>query len=137
MSTLTLSLKKEWFNMTASGEKKEDYRDITPYWCKRLIWFHAGITKWELEKIIEDIDAARFRSDNPSYYNMVQEILKPYNAELAFYNRTTITLGYPKKDDLTRRKTYVNAGITVGFGRKEWGADTNKPQFIIKHGYEI
>jgi hypothetical protein len=33
---LTLILKGEWFKMIASGEKKEEYRNITPYWDKRL-----------------------------------------------------------------------------------------------------
>ncbi|MBR4620549.1 MAG: hypothetical protein IKO46_06165 [Salinivirgaceae bacterium] len=27
---------KHWFDMFASGEKKEEYRAITPYWTRRL-----------------------------------------------------------------------------------------------------
>lgn len=38
MSTLKLTLKKKWFDMIASGEKKEEYREIKPYWIKRFIW---------------------------------------------------------------------------------------------------
>ncbi len=37
MKILRLSLKKQWFEMTKSGTKKEDYREITPYWIKRLV----------------------------------------------------------------------------------------------------
>lgn len=33
---LHLTLKREFFVMIASGEKKEEYRDIKPYWAKRL-----------------------------------------------------------------------------------------------------
>ena len=33
---LTLTLKKKWFDMIASGEKKEEYREIKDYWTKRL-----------------------------------------------------------------------------------------------------
>lgn len=33
---LHLPLKKEWYNMIDSGEKKEEYRAITPYWRKRI-----------------------------------------------------------------------------------------------------
>lgn len=33
---LTLSVKKEWFDKILSGEKKEEYREIKPYWIKRL-----------------------------------------------------------------------------------------------------
>lgn len=33
---LTLSVKKEWFDKIVSGEKTEEYREIKPYWIKRL-----------------------------------------------------------------------------------------------------
>ena len=33
---LNLTLKKEWFDMIASGEKTEEYREIKPYWKNRL-----------------------------------------------------------------------------------------------------
>lgn len=36
MKELKLVLKKKWYDMIASGEKKEEYRDIKPYWTKRL-----------------------------------------------------------------------------------------------------
>lgn len=37
MKTLTLSLKRKWFDMIKAGVKKEEYRAITPYWIKRLL----------------------------------------------------------------------------------------------------
>lgn len=33
---LHLSVSKQWFDMIASGEKKEEYRKIKKYWKKRL-----------------------------------------------------------------------------------------------------
>ena len=33
---LTLPIKKKWFDMIKSGEKKEEYREITPYYNSRL-----------------------------------------------------------------------------------------------------
>ena len=33
---LILPIKKQWFDMILSGEKKEEYREIKPYWAKRL-----------------------------------------------------------------------------------------------------
>lgn len=56
--TLHLVLKSKWYDMIASGEKKEEYRAITPYWKKRIwekkdiIWdvaFHRGYTD---EKVV-------------------------------------------------------------------------------------
>ena len=34
--TLHLSLKKEWYNMIESGVKKEEYREIKPYYISRF-----------------------------------------------------------------------------------------------------
>lgn len=34
--TLQLNLKKKWFDLILSREKKEEYREIKPYWIKRL-----------------------------------------------------------------------------------------------------
>ena len=33
---LHLNLKRKWFDMIESGEKKEEYRDDTNYWNKRF-----------------------------------------------------------------------------------------------------
>ena len=33
---LTLPIKKKWFDMIKSGEKKEEYREIKPYWFTRF-----------------------------------------------------------------------------------------------------
>lgn len=37
MKILDLVLKKEWFDMIKNGNKREEYREIKPYWTKRLI----------------------------------------------------------------------------------------------------
>ena len=39
---LTLILIQQWFIMTFKGIKKEEYRDITPYWAKRLLCMENG-----------------------------------------------------------------------------------------------
>ena len=33
---LTLPIKKKWFDMILSGEKKEEYREIKPYYASRF-----------------------------------------------------------------------------------------------------
>lgn len=45
---LHLTLKRRWFDMIASGQKREEYREIKPYWSKRL----PG----------QDYDAVQFRN---------------------------------------------------------------------------
>lgn len=34
---LTLCLRYKWFNMIASGEKLEEYREITPYYAEKFL----------------------------------------------------------------------------------------------------
>lgn len=36
MERLVLTLKGEWFKMIASGTKREEYRDIKPFWESRI-----------------------------------------------------------------------------------------------------
>ena len=36
METLNLTLKRKWFDMILAGEKREEYREIKPYWNVRL-----------------------------------------------------------------------------------------------------
>lgn len=48
---LHLTLKKKWFDLIAAGKKKTEYREIKPYWEKRLnkdydeIHFRNGYNK--------------------------------------------------------------------------------------------
>lgn len=35
-NVLTLTVSKQWFDMIVAGEKTEEYREIKPYWIKRL-----------------------------------------------------------------------------------------------------
>lgn len=49
---LHLTLLKKWFDLIAIGKKTEEYRDIKPYWTKRLvgkefdeIYFKNGYSK--------------------------------------------------------------------------------------------
>jgi hypothetical protein len=46
---LHLTVRKKWFDEIACGKKKEEYREIKPYWTVRLknkaydeIWFKNG-----------------------------------------------------------------------------------------------
>lgn len=36
ITKLVLPIKRKWFDMIMYGEKKEEYREIKPYWTKRF-----------------------------------------------------------------------------------------------------
>jgi hypothetical protein len=46
MKILHLTLKKNWFDMIASGDKKEEYREVKPYWNQRLQPNHFDAVKF-------------------------------------------------------------------------------------------
>lgn len=105
---LQMSLKTKWFEMTKSGEKTEDYREINPYWCRRFI--ASGC--WDINGIL------------------VCNELKKFNINI-------MTLGFPSKDDKERIIQFEHAGIEIREGRPEWGAEPGKIYFVIKHGKRI
>lgn len=59
MKTLHLVLKAKWYDMIARGEKKEEYRENTSYWMKRIgklhdaVCFHKGYTNTTMTFAIE------------------------------------------------------------------------------------
>jgi hypothetical protein len=66
MKTLHLTLKKRWFDMIASGEKTEEYREIKPYWSRRLesknfdaIQFRNGYSKNAPTMIVSLVDIVK------------------------------------------------------------------------------
>jgi len=50
MKILHLTLHKKWFDEILSGKKKEEYRDIKPYWTTRL--FNKDMTPKEFVSIL-------------------------------------------------------------------------------------
>ena len=111
MKTLTLFLKKKWFDMIASGEKTEEYREIKPYWEKRLLDYDA---------INRDYEMLMFRRF------MVGKGVNPLEYPRGF-THVRFHRGYTK---ITM--TFEIDSITFGKGKEEWGAELGKMYFVIK-----
>lgn len=103
---LTLPIKKKWFDMIKSGEKKEEYREIKPYWSTRfnneVILLASELTKKELEELFIN-----------------EEVQCTY---VIFRN------GYSKNSPQIKCKVK----ILVGYGKEEWGAEPNKLYYVLK-----
>lgn len=56
MKVLHLTLKKKWFDLIEKGVKKEEYREMKPYWTKRL--FNDLGNRFESK----EYDCIRFRN---------------------------------------------------------------------------
>ena len=110
MKTLDLVLKHHWYDMIASGEKKEEYREIKPYWIKRLI----GDYKITNDPIIWDGIVVKA--------TMHLEIFKPQYTLVKFHRGYTNTT-----------MTFEIKSIGIGKGNPKWGAPEENV-FIIKLG---
>jgi len=130
MKNLQLSLKKQWFEMTKAGIKTEDYREVTDYWCKRLI---DNITLFGASDCaIKNIPYREL----PNGVNFNGISLNAIKRDVVFreFTANIMTLGYPKSTDTERILKLEHKGIEIGYGDPEWGAEPNKLYFIIKHG---
>lgn len=107
MKVLDLPLKKEWYDMIESGIKTEEYREIKPYWVKRLTMYHNGLLPFSVRNHYQE---PKFKE-----YDMVR-----------------FRYGYTK-----RTMTFKIKEITLGHGKPEWGHVTAAAVFIIKLGERI
>lgn len=103
--TLHLTLKRKWFDMIASGEKKEEYRDIKEYWENRLID----------RRVIDEVDMLEFT----------------HGKGLKEFDTITFRHGYAKNAPTV---TVECLGISIGPAKPEWSDNWQGNVFIIKLG---
>lgn len=105
--TLHLVLKGKWYDLIASGEKTEEYREPKPYWIKRIL----------------DGSSAK------------QPELTPVSRQLSIqtkYGRVCFHRGYT-----SQTMTFKIKGVSAGIGKVAWGAPVDKVVIIIKLGNRI
>ncbi len=117
MKTLHLPLKAKWYEMIESGVKTEEYREIKPYWVKRLVpcTHECSSGHWSEE-----------------YYKCVLNC-KAVNMHIniPLFKYVKFSYGYTK-----RTMIFELEKITIGKGNPEWGAPEGDV-FIIKLGKRI
>jgi hypothetical protein len=123
-NALRLSLKKKWFQMTKSGIKPEDYREINHYWIKRLMSKKYN----DIYPIEQDAIDGILTHIDPNF--LVRNHSKKFD-----YN--VMTLGYPSNDDKDRIIEFEHKGIEIRTGNPDWGAEPNKVYFVIVHGEQL
>lgn len=112
-NTLDLVLKVKWYEMIASGEKREEYREIKPYWVRRLLVLpkdkkHVEATSRSVKDAIRDGALIR-RFDFVRFHRA--------------YTSTTMT--------------FAVGGIDVSVGNTLWGATDGVEYFVIRLGERI
>lgn len=99
---LILPIKKKYFDMIISGIKKEEYREIKPYYISR---FNAA------DYICED--------DTPNKQHRI--VWQSTQMDIILRN------GYSSKSPFIK----CNVHIYKGYGKEEWGAEPNKKYFVL------
>lgn len=93
MRTLHLNLKKKWFDMISSGEKKEEYRELKQYYFDRLF---DGFDPMDWSGDVEEFDS--FQD----------------------YDTITFSNGYAKN---RKQMVIGFDSIHISVGAEEWGAN--------------
>lgn len=115
---LHLTLKKKWFDMIASGEKKEEYREIKTYWAARLVDELDNPTPFELQEgMTFCLKGLVWSAKSFQHYDIVQ-----------FRN------GYAKDAPMIQ---FEVKNIKADFGKEKWGAEYGKAYFVIELGDKI
>lgn len=105
-------MKHYWFVMTDSGDKPEEYREITPYWMARLCDRRYGVLGGDFMDEHKCISYTFKKFDNVFARN-------GYN---------------PLKNPSWLRKWL---GTSIGYGQEKWGAEPGKKYFVIKLGEKV
>ena len=128
MKALHLPLKEKWYRMIESGEKREEYREINPYWMKRLMRCY-GKNECDEKGCAQICEGHTWKC-----YSGLQN---KYCSSWVGWGTVHFTLGYPKKDDAERNMVFAIERITVGKGQPKWGAEKDKEYFVIKLGERL
>lgn len=110
MKIFDLPLKAVWYLMIESGIKKEEYREITEYWIKRLRNCYDGSTHCKVYIPKCNYCTGIIRTD---------------------YTHVRFRYGYTRRTMLFKLDS-----ISIGKGDPEWGAPENKV-FILKLGERV
>ena len=118
---LNLILKGKWYDMIESGEKTEEYREIKPYWIRRLCSSGKG----------HDVDG------DANDYSDCKDCMKCFNGSgenwcVYPFDQVCFHRGYTSKC-----MTFEVKSASYGIGKPEWGAPENKSVFIIELGRRI
>lgn len=114
---LTLPIKKKWFDMIASGEKKEEYREIKEYYEIRLQNLFGAITIYPSRIFLHRSECELLQGEA-----VPEEIRKDSVQEIIFRN------GYSKNSKAIKAR----CRLRIGKGKTEWGAEPGKQYYVLE-----
>lgn len=121
MNILKLKIKKEWFDMVVSNQKKEEYRKLSVTNIRKLFHCRDFSREIDLETFLIKAETLPFNKDllKPIYFRSYDYV--------HFFNGDLLSLEVPNV--LVEFK-----GVDVDYGKKELGANPKLRCLIIKLG---
>lgn len=114
--------------MIWSGEKKEEYREITPYWATRFLGESQAFWRGYLGYNSNNKRCYGFK--NQESIDFIVSKCKGFKA----FEVNIMTLGYPKSTDTDRILEVEHKGIEIRTGKPEWGAVEGVKYFVLDLG---
>ena len=105
---LVLPIKKKWFDMILSGEKKEEYREMKDYYRTRFAHLF--------------VDPVLGKTMEPDPFDCWLSSDRVFIGEILFRN------GYSSNSP----SFVAECRFTIGKGKPEWGAEPGKKYYVLK-----
>ena len=123
MKTIDLVLKAKWYDMIASGEKREEYREIKPYWCGKIMTQRGLFCPRRFSYRLPQSASPRFLCMNTD-----AACIQPNSRG---FTHVRFRRGYT-----TEAMTFKVESVIIGKGKPEWGAP-DYDVFIIRLGERV
>jgi len=125
---LKLTLKKIWFDLIFAGFKREEYREIKPYWFNRIMEHYGDGLEDTVERICKAYqNPKKFGYASIFDINEFNEIAPKGYKYIHFFNGGHFSNKLPQfKIELLN--------IDIRKGVKVWGADPDKIYFVFELG---
>ncbi len=114
--------------MIASGEKKEEYREIKPYWIQRLVNIKEKMEFDVWDEFCTDL------KDPLKHHGSVGELLNFFECEFRKFDAVKLTNGYSRQSPSILMEC---EGIEIGTAKPEWSDNWPGNVFKIKLGKRI
>lgn len=118
MMLLKLTIKKKWFDMILSGDKKTEYRDINIYWLRRFTESSINTMLLFDQFKSSGINDEKFLKNRCR----LQEMVREKYTHIQFFN------GRYFGSELPNFKIKIT-GFYIGSGVEDWGAENGKEYF--------
>jgi hypothetical protein len=113
---LKMTLKKKWFDMILSGEKKTEYRELKPYWIKR-IFDYKDLGNGTAESFLDALMQKKY----PMFFYQKRI------TQIHFFNGAYFSENLPNFV-IELESTYFGEGV------EEWGAEKGKEYLSFRLG---